>query len=158
MKYHPIKIEFVNPFVEATFSVFRTMLKMELQRGALYLKEGFQPRHGISGIIGLSGSARGTVLLGMSAELAMEVTTLLTEQRPTYIDSEVIDAIGELTNMIAGAAKAKLAQLQMSISLPSVIAGMNHTVSFPTGAIPIGIPFESQYGPLSLEVSLVANQ
>ncbi len=43
----------------------------------------------------------------------------------------------------------------MSISLPSVIAGRNHTVSFPTGAVPIGIPFESKFGPLALEVSLV---
>ena len=75
--------------------------------------------------------------------------------RPEDIDSEVIAAIGELTNMIAGGAKTALADLQMSISLPSVIAGRNHTVSFPTGAVPIGIPFESKFGPLALEVSLV---
>jgi chemotaxis protein CheX len=155
MKYQPLNVEFVNPFVESTYAVFRTMLGMQLKRGSLYLKQGFQPSHEISGIIGLSGRAQGVVLLGMGREVATEVTNFLTEQRPLDIDSDVIDAIGELANMIAGGAKTALADLQMSISLPSVIAGRNHTVSFPTGAPPIGIPFESPFGPLALEVSLV---
>ncbi len=155
MKYQPIKVEFINPFIEATVTVFRTMLGLKLERGALYLKQGYQPQHEISGIIGLSGIARGTVLLGMNTDLAIEVTSILMQQRPEGVDSNVIDAIGELANMIAGSAKTQLSHLQMSISLPSVIAGKNHTISFPTGAVPIGIPFESTVGVLSLEVSLV---
>ena len=49
----------------------------------------------------------------------------------------------------------RLEELSMSISLPSVIAGKNHTVSFPSGAVPVGIPFESELGAFSVEVSLV---
>ncbi len=43
----------------------------------------------------------------MEREVALEVTNILTQQRPEDIDSEVIDAIGELTNMIAGGAKPR---------------------------------------------------
>ncbi len=69
MKYNPIRVEFINPFIESTHSVFATMLKLEVRRGPLSLKQGLQPEHDISGIIGLSGMAKGTVLLSMSALL-----------------------------------------------------------------------------------------
>lgn len=155
MSYQPIKVEFVNPFLDATCAVFRTMLRTELRRGALYLRQGGESTHEISGIIGLSGKAKGTVLLGMRAEFAMAATEALTGERPNGMTPDVIDAVGELANMIAGGAKTRLEELNMSISLPSVIAGKDHTVSFPSGAMPIGIPFESDLGEFSVEVSLV---
>jgi chemotaxis protein CheX len=155
MSYHSVNAEHINPFIEAVHAVFRTMLNMNLERGRLYLKQGLQPSHEISGIIGLTGAAKGTVLLGMGAQVALKATGILAGEHPSHIDAMVIDAVGELTNMVAGSAKAKLEQLRLSVSLPSVIAGRNHSVSFPTGATPIGIGFESEYGPLSLEVSLV---
>ena len=73
----------------------------------------------------------------------------------TTIDHNVVDAVGELTNMIVGGAKAKLESLNMCMGLPTVVVGKNHTVVFPTGIRPIGIPFESDAGPFCLEVSLV---
>lgn len=155
MTYQPIKVEFVNPFLDATSAVFKTMLNTELKRGALYLRQGMTLSHEISGIIGLSGKAKGTVLLGMNSDFAIAVTEKLLGEKPDGITPEVIDAVGELANMIAGGAKTRLEELNMSISLPSVIAGKNHTVSFPSGAVPIGIPFESDLGAFSVEVSLV---
>ena len=155
MPYNPIKIEYINPFVESVVTVFRMMLNVEVRRGALYLKDGFQPSEEITSIIGLSGMAKGSVLVGVSREVAMAVTGILLNEPCTAIDSNAIDAVGELTNMIAGSAKAKLEELNMSIGLPTVVVGRNHSVVFPTGVQPIGIPFESSIGPICLEVSLV---
>jgi chemotaxis protein CheX len=154
MKYHPIRVEFINPFVESTHTVFRTMLGLEIQRGQISLKNAMQPEHEISGIIGLSGMAKGTVVLSMSGPLAIEITAILVGERSPSITAEVIDAIGELTNMIVGSAKVKLEDLKMSIGLPTVITGRNHSVGFPTGVIPLCIPFESPHGALCLEVGL----
>jgi len=44
--------------------------------------------------------------------------------RPDDLDRDVLDAIGELTNMIAGSEKTKLEQCQMTIGLPMVVCGM----------------------------------
>ncbi len=154
MQYAPINIEFINPFVESTAAVFQTMLGVTVKRGALYLKESFQPSQEVTGIIGLSGIARGSVLLGLSRPIAIKATSMLLGEPCESLDHHVIDAVGELTNMITGAAKAKLERLQMSIGLPTVIVGRNHTVVFPTGVAPIGIPFETDIGPICLEVSL----
>ncbi len=150
-----MKVEYINPFVTSIISVFDTMLGCSLTRGKPFVKSGPQPEHEVSGIIGLSGKARGTVVLSLSREAAINATAELLKERPAEIDGEVTDAIGELTNIIAGGAKAQLEQFAMSASLPSVITGKGHTVEFPSESRPICIPFESKWGPIALEVGLV---
>ena len=67
-----MKVEYINPFLSSTISVFDTMLRCKLERGNPYLKNGTQPQHEVSGVIGLSGKAQGTVVLGVSREAAPE--------------------------------------------------------------------------------------
>ena len=112
MSYQPIKVEFVNPFLDATSAVFRTMLNTELKRGALYLRQGMTLSHEISGIIGLSGKAKGTVLIGMNSDFAIAVTDKLLGEKPDGLTPEVIDAVGELANMVAGGAKTRLEEMR----------------------------------------------
>ncbi len=66
----------------------------------------------------------------------------------------VKDAIGEMANIVAGGAKANLAQNDLSISLPTVIVGKTHLLEFPSGVAPISIPFASESGPVVIEVGL----
>ncbi len=151
-----MRVEYINPFVTAVLSVFRTMLGTELVRGQPFVKGGFQPRHQISGVIGLSGKARGTIVLSLDREAALRATAILTqEERPSSINADVIDAVGELANMIAGCAKAKLEQFEMSVSLPSVITGKGHCIEFPSNTTPICIPFDCEWGSVDVEVGLV---
>jgi chemotaxis protein CheX len=150
----PINVEFINPFLTSTINVFRTMAACELKRGKPYLTEGTEPTHEISGVIGLSGKAIGTVVLSLGEPVALKVTAALLGEEPPAMNGDVVDAIGELTNMIAGSAKAQLEHLEMSVSLPSVIMGRNHRVAFPGDIHPVAIPFESEWGPVCVEVGL----
>jgi chemotaxis protein CheX len=79
---------------------------------------------------------------------------LMTEA--TDLNSDVVDAVGELANMVAGAAKAELEEFSLSVSLPNVITGKNHMVRFPSNVQPICVPFTSPWGNLTLEVGLAA--
>ncbi|NQU26253.1 MAG: chemotaxis protein CheX [Candidatus Nealsonbacteria bacterium] len=153
-----MKVEYINPFVASTRSVFATMLGCELTRGTPFSKEDRHPQHEVSGIIGLSGKARGTVVLSLERSVALAATAVLLGEHPKDINADVVDTVGELTNMIAGGAKAKLEELEMTVSLPSVITGKSHTVDFPSQAVGIGIPFESEWGALLVEVGLVEQQ
>ena len=150
----PINVELINPFLTSAINVFRTMAACELKRGKPYLAEGAQPTHEISGVIGLSGKAIGTVVLSLGEPVALKVTASMLGEEPPEMNGDVVDAIGELTNMIAGSAKAQLEHLEMSVSLPSVIMGRNHRVAFPGDIQPIAIPFESAWGPVCVEVGL----
>lgn len=149
-----MQVELLNPFLNATVDVFRTMLSCELTRGQPTLKRSNAPQYEVSGLIGLTGGRQGMVVVSLGRMTAMKATEILLGERPDGIDSQVVDAVGELANMIAGAAKAKLGQFQLNIGLPSVICGKNHLIGFPSNSTPIVLPFESHIGPVCVEVGL----
>jgi chemotaxis protein CheX len=149
-----MKAEYINPFLVATISTFKTMLGCILTRGTPYVKNGSQPEHEVSGVIGLSGKSQGTVVVGLGREAALKVAEVMLQERPPEINGDVVDAVGELANIIAGQAKAQLEHLDLSVSLPSVITGKGHCIQFPTKVTPICIPFESDWGLITVAVGL----
>lgn len=151
-----MKAEYINPFVNSTVKVFKTMLGIDPVKGRIFLKEGSKATHDISGIIGLSGRASGSVVLCFSRAVAFSVAGKLLNAEVSEVDRDVTDAIGELANMIAGAAKADLNKFDfdISISIPSVVVGVGHTIAMPHDIPTIVIPFSSENGEFSVEVSL----
>ncbi|MEQ8789012.1 MAG: chemotaxis protein CheX [Pirellulaceae bacterium] len=149
-----MRAEYINPFIKALVNTFDTMLGCEVTRGQLVLKENNVALHEISGTIGLSGKAVGTVVVSLSREVALQGASAMLMMEATEIDEDVIDAVGEITNMVAGSAKAELEEYQLSISLPNVITGKNHEIRFPSQVKPICVPFSTPWGELTLEVGL----
>lgn len=144
----------INPFIKSTLNVFETMLNCKVQRTGLTLVETPEAIHEISGIIGLSGKASGSVVVNVSREVALGAYERLLGEPADQINDEVTDLIGEITNMIAGSAKADLHQYEMSVGIPNVITGVGHTVHFPSKVRPICVHFSSDLGPLALIVGL----
>ena len=149
-----MKVEYINPFLTSAIATFETMLGWKLVRQPLHVKAGLQPEHEVSGVIGLTGKAEGTVVLGIGRETALKATEIMLQERPPDINGDVVDAIGELTNIIAGGAKTSLEHLELSISLPSVVCGRCHSIQFPRKVTPICIPFESEWGLITVEVGI----
>ena len=151
-----MRVEYINPFITSLNTTFRTMLNCETRRGQICLRTAECARHEVSGVIGLSGRAVGTVVLSLSKEVALKAASTMLMTEATTIDDDVLDAVGELTNMVAGAAKSALEQYEMMVSLPNVITGRDHEVHFPSNVTPICVPFDTDWGSLSLEVGLAA--
>ncbi len=132
------------------------MLSCEAKRGALKLKGSADTLHDVSGVIGITGKAAGTVVVSLSTDVARKASAaMLMMDEAELADDEIIDAVGEITNMVAGSAKAKLEEYELSISLPNVITGSNHVVRFPKDIPTLCVPFDTQWGDLMLEVGLV---
>lgn len=149
-----MRAEYINPFISSLTNTFDTMLGCKVTRGELQLKTNHNPLFEISGIIGLSGKAVGSVIVSFSENVALEAASAMLLMEATELDDDVIDAVGEITNMVAGAAKAELEEYKLSIGLPNVITGTPHGIRFPSNVQPICVPFETQWGPLTLEVGL----
>jgi len=148
-----IEVDYINPMVSGLEEVFKTMLNCSVQRTGIDLMENSQALHPVSGIVGVSGKGVGTVVLSMERSVAIKATELmLMMEGIEQVDNDVLDTVGELTNMICGNAKAKLAQFQLSISLPNVLCGEDCWLHFPQKAYPIKIPFKCQWGMLALQV------
>jgi chemotaxis protein CheX len=150
-----MKAELINPFVTSTVHVFATMLDCPLTRGTLHLRTNrLVPEYEINGIVGVTGGLFGTVILSMQEPLAMRATEAMLGIRPPGLNDDVIDAVGEIANMVAGAAKRHLAEYELSLSIPTVIIGKNTRVGFTSKVGPICIPYQSPWGPLQVEVGI----
>jgi chemotaxis protein CheX len=147
-----MQVEYINIFISSLAHTFQTMLNCDVERGQPILKENYMPKFEVSGVVGLSGKAVGTVVLSLSQEVAIQAASHMLMSENTEVNADVIDAVGELTNMVAGSAKAQLAQYQLMVSLPNVITGQGHEVRFPSDVKPICVPFSTKWGALALEV------
>lgn len=151
-----MRAEYINPFLSSTSSVFSQMLGIEVSRLPPFVRNGHSPQYDVTGIIGLTGKTTGTVALSLTKEMSLSITGKLLGDMPTEVDATVVDAVGEVTNMIAGAAKSQLEQLELSLGLPTVITGKSTCIAFPSNAVPISIPFDSPLGTFVVEVGFRA--
>ncbi len=148
--------EHINPFLKAVSNTFSTMLQCEARRGKMTLASEARQKFPISGVIGLSGKAAGTVVINLSEEVALKGASAMLMMEMTELDADVLDAVGEIANMVAGQAKAELEEYELSVSLPNVITGEGHEVRFPSDAKPLAVAFDTDFGPLQLVVGLEA--
>jgi len=151
-----MKAAYVNPFITSTSEVFKTMVGIEPERGELYVKSDEKLPYDISGVIGLAGQASGFVVISMSEKLAFKVLESFLGEKKTEMDDDVMDAIGEILNMIAGGAKQIFSKngIRFKISIPNVIVGKNHVVGRQKNVQCLGMRFLVGDDSFVIEVSL----
>jgi chemotaxis protein CheX len=150
-----MKVEFINPFIASTVKVFDTMLSTQIQRGKIYLHRPDHTHEGVTGVIGLSGDAIGTVAISLSGETARRACERFLGTTCDTVNEDVIDCVGEIVNMISGSAKAQFEDYCLSISLPSIAYGLDHNIQFPKEVTPVCVPFTSDIGAMLLQVGFV---
>ena len=147
-------VKYINPFIVSTTETFSKMLSIDLEKGNLYIKKANETSD-ITGIIGLSGEAKGIVAVTFSRITALRAVSVFLGMKCLTLDDTVSDAVGELINIIAGNAKQYLSDLHVDISLPKVIIGQGHSVAEMKEVPTVIIPFTSKLGEFKLEVALV---
>ena len=147
-------VSYINPFIIATRSCFTTMISTEVHPGDPSLKRHPYPTYDISGVIGLSGDAQGSISLSFPLADAENIVKQILNNPPTLSEAEMCDGIGEIVNIIAGNAKQHLTNFNLSISLPNVIIGKKHSLAGQSGSPTIVVPFSGDCGKFAMEVSL----
>src|SRR4051812_3835512 len=149
-----IRAEHVNPFILSNLETFVKMVGVEAKPGKPILKQDARLDYDISGIIGLSGKVIGTVSLSFPEATALAVCNKFMSADLKAMNAEILDAVGELINIVAGNAKKGLTEFNIEISLPSVIVGKNYRIVEPKGSVGFVIPFTSPLGNFHMAVSL----
>jgi chemotaxis protein CheX len=144
----------INTFCTTTIDVFRTMFSIEAKPGTPRLKGEPYPTADITGIIGFSGEAQGSIALSFPSDTALKMVSTLVGAPMTGLDMEVADGIGELANIVAGNAKKEINGIGLSISLPQVVIGKNHVLSVQSTIPIVVIPFSTPLGDFVVEFCL----
>lgn len=143
----------ILPFIASVRDVFRTMLGAEPTIERPRVKQKPDPEYDYSGIIAFSGNLLGTVVVSFHKESAIQMVEKFAGSRIEPDTSDFADALGELTNMIAGAAKKDLGAAA-SISVPTVIMGKGHIVARPSDVPCLQVPCITPFGPFCVEIAI----
>ena len=144
----------VNTCMSSVRRVFGTMMKLEVRAGKPIPSNDTYAAADVSAIIGFSGDAAGCVVLGFPRDVACAVASRFAGVEIDTDHPDFADALGELANMVAGSAKAEFEGMDVSISLPSVIVGEEHTVALSRLTPRIVIPYESELGAIFVEIGM----
>ncbi|MDR2110282.1 MAG: chemotaxis protein CheX [Spirochaetaceae bacterium] len=126
-----MRVEYINPFVEAAFNVLKEVLDSDVKRGELYLKSTTMSIMGVAALVGLAGDVEGRVLFDMTKETALAVAGAMNGETFTVLDEMAKATIQELANMITAQAVTKLHDLGFKFDLtpPALFTGDNMEVS-----------------------------
>ena len=146
----------INPFINATANVLKTMAFVTPKAGKPYLKKDDVAKGDVTGIIGLTGEANGTISVTFDEGSILKIVSNMFGEEMKELNHEVADAVGELTNMISGQARRELEEIGklFEAAIPSVISGKDHTIAHYTDGPKIAIPFTSEGGQFTIEVCL----
>ncbi|MDR0452181.1 MAG: chemotaxis protein CheX [Treponema sp.] len=152
-----MRVEYINPFVEATFNVLKEVLSAEVKRGDLYLKSTTVAIQGVAALVGLAGDVEGRVLFDMTKETALEVAGAMNGQVFTQLDELAKSTIQELANMITAQAVTKLHELGFKFDLtpPALFTGENMEVSNNLNVEALIVPMQlGPHGKLEVNVAI----
>ncbi|MDR1389686.1 MAG: chemotaxis protein CheX [Treponema sp.] len=126
-----MRVEYINPFVEAAFNILKEVLNTEVKRGDLYLKSTTMQIMGVAALVGLAGDVEGRVLFDMTKKTALYVAGTMNGEEFTQLDEMAKATITELANMITAQAVTKLHDLGFKFDLtpPALFNGENMEIS-----------------------------
>lgn len=149
--------EMADAISSATSDVFTKMLDLEISPGRL--QEDGPDCSRASGVIALLGFAGGWVGNGRiccTPEFGCKMASQLLMHPYTAVNEDVLDAIGEVANMIIGNVKNAIEERlgTLSLSTPTVIYGLNFEARSVGVRERVTIAFSSGSEQLQVQVSI----
>jgi chemotaxis protein CheX len=145
----------INPFLAAAMHVLKTMARVDAEPGKPFLKKDDLAIGDVSAIIGITGTAQGSMALVFTEQCIKNIASNLLGEPYTELNHEVRDAVGELTNMICGDARRRLAEdgLILQAGIPTIVGGKGHTIMHIANGPHLAVPFETSQGSFMVEVA-----
>ena len=150
-----MNIAFVNPFLISTINVIKTMARTDAKPGKPFVKNDKSSKGDVTGIVGLTGlEAKGSMAVTFTESAILHIYSQMLDEKADKISDDIVDCVGEITNMICGGAKALLSKkgYKFEMAIPTMIAGENHTIFHKTNGKIICIPFDTSAGSFFVEI------
>ncbi len=150
-----MRIEYINPFVEASFDILNEILQTNVKRGQLYLKKLGESMKGVAVVVGVIGNLKGRIVFDLSEETAMKIASKLNGEKFETFDEMARSTISEIANMITGRSVTKLEKdkLNFSFTPPTLITGENLNIYEYTGMEALIIPIDTGIGIIEINIA-----
>jgi chemotaxis protein CheX len=151
-----MKVEYINPFIEASIKVIGDTTGHKPEPGKVSIKGTPYTDDGLLVAIGLSGEITGDVVISLNEDVACKIASAMMMGMPVpKLDEISKSAVAELCNMILGNTATIFSQRGLSIDItpPVIVEEESVSLGAAKGTI-ISIPllFEDGSG-IELDVS-----
>lgn len=151
-----MKVEYINPIIEASKNVINQITGLDPSLGKIYRKQVPYSVDTIVVLIGLTGQIQGSVNVSLNKGLALKiVSAMMGGMEVKELDELAKSAISELCNMILGNAATIFYSNNINIDItpPIIMTGSNIEVS-QANAVVISVPLNFDNGDkLELDIS-----
>lgn len=133
----------VDTLIRVTEEVFATMVFRSLTHKGPIEGDALRPASNVVGTVGFAGSAHGLVAFYCTMTAACEIASAMLGASVDEAAGQVPDAIGEITNMIAGSFRTHMATAgdAWAITVPTVTVGSDFYIKPLTNGRRVLIPF-----------------
>ncbi len=148
-------VTLVNPFIEGALHILDTTAFVKVKPEPPVLKTNSILQGDISGLLEISGDLEGTAAISFSEKSILGIVSAMFGEEMLEINDEITDAVGEISNMIAGHVTTKIAELdkKIKVKFTKVVIGRDQTIAhIEGGSHVISIPFRTTKGKVFLEV------
>jgi chemotaxis protein CheX len=153
-----MKADIINPFLLATTNVIQTMASLTVTAGKPGLKQGNLSWGSVSGVIGMaSDKLKGHMVVSFDTPCILRIVSNMLGEEMKEMNKDVVDAVGEITNMICGGAKKSLSEsgCVFNMAIPLVISGEKVEITQLGSGPVISIPFTTEAGKFVVEANLM---
>jgi len=112
----------------------------------------------VTGLIGVHGNVSGFITVNFTERIAIRAVSGLLEEHFTTLNAQVIDGIGEITNIIVGGIKSALDGSRWEftqMTVPSMIVGHGYSIAYSSGLAFLSVTFEHDDKEAMLEDRLI---
>lgn len=130
--------------IESTQAVFSMMMSLEVRVVHAEETDRLKPRDGVVAMISFTGDWYGTGVIHCEEKIACKIGGAMMMCELEHINTDVLDGVGELANMVLGGFKEAMASHvgQMTLSVPTVVYGKSFLVRTPIKAPWLEVRFE----------------
>ncbi len=151
-----MEAKLVNPFIEGALYILDTTALVKAKPESIFLKKNLVSQGDISGMLNIDGDVTGSVAVVFYKNTILGVVSAMFGEEMTDMNEEIDDAVGEISNMIAGHVTTKMSEMgkQVKIKLSGVASGTNHVIEHAKGSGPVLVaPFKTTKGRFSIEMA-----
>lgn len=148
-------VALVNPFIEGTLHILDTTALVKVKPESPFLKKNTVHSGDISGFLTVEGDLEATVFISFTEKSILGIVSAMFGEEMTEIDEEIVDAVGEICNMVAGHVTTKIGELgkKVKVKFVKVVTGRNEKILHTeAGSNVLCIPFRTTKGKVLLEV------
>ncbi len=145
----------VNPFIEGTLHILDTTAFVKVKPDPPFLKKDRKSQGDITGLIEVSGDVTGTAAISFSKQSILGIVSAMFGEEMTEINDEINDAVGEISNMVAGHVTTKITETgkKVKVKFTEIKIGRDAIIDHIDGNDHVlSIPFKTTKGTVVIEV------